>query len=258
MPFCRSISTVDRFHRRRGGALVTQPLPHYPLIRRHLFAITLERDDVFVLAEEDHTWLQKGRGLGALLTMLDGTRSVSDLLELAPHGLSPPEVMFLLNQLHASAMLAEGGPSLSQETVADLAFWHALDLQNPSAVAQIGASRVRLRELDPWGSAIMQRGLERAGLKVMLDGDAGALDVVATDHYFRPELDEFNRAALANGNPWMTCKLVGQTLWIGPIFHAANRLPGLHAGSLAAKSAGRGLRGPKDRRCEPFRRRREA
>ena len=133
--------------------------------------------------------------------------------------ITPPEVVYLLNRLHGFGLLAEGvgSPALGRPD-ADLTFWQALGVEDDRAPERVKRSPVRVRVVDARGHArFMVDALEAAGVCVVEQRDP-ALEIVVTDHYFRPELKDINDAALKNESPWMVCKLVGQTLWIGPIF----------------------------------------
>ena len=49
--------------------------------------------------------------------------------------------------------------------------------------------------------------------------DDGAVGVVLVDDYLRDELDDVERAARAQRQPWLLVKPVGTTAWIGPVFY---------------------------------------
>jgi ribosomal protein S12 methylthiotransferase accessory factor len=197
---------------------MTSGLPEHPLIKRHLVTTIIGQDEVFVLAE-DQAWLWKNRGLGFLLPNLDGNRTLSDLFELAESQLSPPEIIYLLNQLQELGLLAEGPACALDCSDSDLMFWHAMGIGEAEAIERVQQSRVRLQAISSHESAqLFGEALRTAGVMLVERGGT-SLDLVVTDHYFRPELTQTNGAALASGVAWMVCKLIGQTLWIGPIFH---------------------------------------
>jgi bacteriocin biosynthesis cyclodehydratase domain-containing protein len=193
-------------------------LPELPLIKRHLFTTVIGDDEVFILAE-DRAWLWKSHGLGFLLPELNGLRTVSDLFELLGSEVTPPEIIYLLNQLHDLGLLASGPPSPAPDCAGtDVGFWHALGASDDGAPERIRRSRIRLRVASPMDDTrFLFDALFSAGIVAVDDGEV-ALEVVVTDHYFRPELTRVNDAALRSGSAWMVCKLAGQTLWIGPIF----------------------------------------
>jgi ribosomal protein S12 methylthiotransferase accessory factor len=197
---------------------MTSPLPEHPLLKRHLFAATIEEDDLFLLSE-DQTWLWKNRKLGLLIRYLDGSRTVADLFELCGGEVSPPEVIYLLNQLHDEGLLAEcGGPPDPECSDMELGFWHAMGVDNFETVRSLQSARVRLTSAGSSKSAqILVEALELAGVSVVHEGEV-ALEIVVADHYFRPELTWANEAALRRGSPWAVMKLVGQMQWIGPFF----------------------------------------
>jgi bacteriocin biosynthesis cyclodehydratase domain-containing protein len=206
---------------------VIRQLPDYPLIKRHLLITTVGPDELFLLAE-DRVWLWKSSGMAHLLPFLDGSRTLGDLFELASPQITPPEVMYLLQLLLDYGLLAEGigAPPLDAKDP-ELAFWHAAGAGEDDVSSRVRGARVRVRAAAPdVDTAALADALRIAGVTVIGDADGddrapAALDVVLTDHYFRPELARINAAALKSGTPWMVCKLAGTMPWIGPVFQPA-------------------------------------
>jgi bacteriocin biosynthesis cyclodehydratase domain-containing protein len=191
-------------------------LPERPLIRRHVLRATIEEEDVFLLSE-DHAWLWKNRRLARLLPYLDGSRTLSELFEIGGTEMSAPEIIYLLKQLQNEQLLAEGTDVPATDgSGGEVAFWHAMDVEY-SAARRIRESRVRLRFA---GSFDRDRALEGAlrALGVVVEDARAVLNVVVTDHYFRPALAQANQDALETGLPWMPLKLSGEMHWIGPVF----------------------------------------
>ena len=198
---------------------MTQLVPERPQIRQHLFAGTIKQDEVFVLAE-DRVILWKSRGFGLLIPELDGTKTHADLFERLGTQMSPPEIMFLLRRLGDFGLLAEGHASEAGAYLGamDLPFLHAFGVSRGHASRTSSQAEIRLNVIDYNERAdLLQKALKTAGVTVA-EGADRAFDVVLADNYFRPELSAINRRHLARQSPWMACKLVGRTLWVGPIF----------------------------------------
>jgi hypothetical protein len=108
------------------------PLPERPLLKRHLLAATIEPADVLLLSE-DRAWLWQHRGLRRLVPLLDGARTTPDLFGELWATVSPPEIVYLLAQLHDQGLLAEG--TAPEEAAPDgaLALWHALGVDGHAA-----------------------------------------------------------------------------------------------------------------------------
>jgi ribosomal protein S12 methylthiotransferase accessory factor len=196
---------------------MTPPLPERPLIKRHLLAASIEQEDVFLLSE-DNAWLWKNRKLGFLLPHLDGSRTLSQLFEISGPEISAPEIVYLLEQLHQERLLAEGtGIPVPNCSDTKLEFWHAIGIDYCDA-QRIRESKVRLRTVGAsTGAEMLAEALAALGVVLVEDGSA-VLEVLVTDHYFRPELTEVNEDALKTRLPWMAIKFSGEVHWIGPTF----------------------------------------
>jgi ribosomal protein S12 methylthiotransferase accessory factor len=138
---------------------------------------------------------------------LDGSRTLDDLLEQFGAEISAPEIIFALYQLDNLGLLATDGGANNK------ALWHALGAED--CVAAGKPCRVQIVSVGPTTDA---EPLTAALAVFGIDNGIDGLIVAVTDHYLRPELTWLNESAQASGKPWMLCKLVGRSTWIGPIF----------------------------------------
>jgi ribosomal protein S12 methylthiotransferase accessory factor len=209
-----------------------------PAFRRDLRVEVTESDGVFLLAEHDVVRLS-GALYRVVVPLIDGRRTVDELVELARGRASAAEVHYAIERLGAGDYLVEadgGGPD------AGAAFWETLGVEPRRARAVLAATRVRLlaagdAPVDAVAGALAAEGLtvvERsetggggpdglaggAGDRAPrgIDGGPAALTIAVTDDYLRDALGEHNRAALASGAPWIAVRPIGRTMWIGPRF----------------------------------------
>jgi bacteriocin biosynthesis cyclodehydratase domain-containing protein len=141
-------------------------------------------DLVVCFSELDDSPLE-GRLLPLLVPLLDGSRSVREIAEALEGRASPVDVRFGL------ALLEEGGWLAPRGRPAE-----------PPAAVPIG---------------VRVLGETRTGPP----GARGAVQLVVTDDYRRPELHAVDRQAREAGRSWMPLKPEGTVIWMGPIIQPA-------------------------------------
>jgi len=181
-----------------------------PRLRACFQAVSLPPRHVFLLDEQHHTVLEGGV-FEALLPLLDGKRSLTEITTAtAAAGL--PAVFLALAQLENSGCLAEGeAPARAAHSVA---FLDSIPGGAP-AFERLEAVRIAVRDLAGQPSGALEKALRSEGLAVTEPAD---LHVVLTDDYLRPDLEGVNDEALRSGRPWMLVKPTGMVPWVGPIF----------------------------------------
>ena len=184
-----------------------------PCLKQH-FAIEIVNDDlVFLLSEHKHHVLQ-GVGYGPLVELLDGQYTSADILEALGSTVPIANLLGALERLERQGLLFDVESSAAKHPP----LWDALDL-SPSAL-QPALQRTLLNvvtvgELDADEVVASFRGVaEGSGLQL---GSPG-MQIVFTDSYERPELQEINRLHLERGFPWMLARCTGLEIWLGPIF----------------------------------------
>jgi bacteriocin biosynthesis cyclodehydratase domain-containing protein len=188
-----------------------------PSLRRDLLLAKVEPDELYVFGER-RVWLWKAHALVKLLPLLDGTRTLTQLLQETSTELSAFEVMYFLNELRDEGLVVDNSPDGRVIAEADLVLWDSLRATMREAPDGPGSWSVSLQVLGDQSSR--DDLLDAFGqFAISIDGVRQCnLHVVLTDDYLRPELAEANATALASGRPWMICRLIGQTAWVGPIF----------------------------------------
>jgi len=187
-----------------------------PAFRSDLRVEVTEADGVFLLAEHDVVRLS-GALYRAVVPLIDGRRTVDELVELARGRVSAAEVHYAIERLAAGHYLVEAdgeGPD------AGAALWHTLGVEPRQARAAIAATRVQVvaagdPPVDRMTDAVAG-ALAAVGLAVV--AAEPALTIVVTDDYLRDALGDCSRAARATGTPWIAIRPLGRTMWIGPRF----------------------------------------
>jgi len=167
---------------------------------------------VFLIGERDRFVLSDAREVD-VARLIDGKRTVGDVVRAASRHLPEVEALYILNRLTARGHLTPVVPARTREGAA---FWHGVGVGG-EAIAGALRKSVSVRSLgDPAHASFLSEALRQAGLRV--DGQSSSIEIVVTDDYLRPELDFMNRTALARKTPWVLLKAVGTRPLIGPFF----------------------------------------
>jgi ribosomal protein S12 methylthiotransferase accessory factor len=152
----------------------------HPTLRNHLF-VELIRPNLAVLFSDAEYWKFEGPVYPRLLPLLDGSRSVSDLVDALRGCANVAEVLAALLILERSGYLAEAQTAHSARSIT---------------------------------SDHMPRILEMLGLTTVPGGE---LTIAISDDYLRRDLAEFARAAARDDRAWLPLKSVGTLIWVGPL-----------------------------------------
>jgi ribosomal protein S12 methylthiotransferase accessory factor len=169
-------------------------------------------DDAVVLLSETRQALLRGRLYALVVPLLDGVRSVDDVVAALDGRATAAEVLYTLDLLERRGHLAEGGAALPGDQEA---FWEALGVDPRVAAERLSATAVALSSAGGAPADPLARALEPLGVRIDARGE---LRVIVTDDGLRADLAAVNRQALAEGRPWAMVKPAGAIAWIGPVF----------------------------------------
>jgi ribosomal protein S12 methylthiotransferase accessory factor len=182
-----------------------------PRIKRCFTAIVIEPALLFLMSEHTELVFQ-GEAYVALTPLLDGRRSLSEVLSgAAPHA-DLASLFGALANLERKGALVEG-ESLPDDGTA--AFWECLGAEADRVRETLAQSSIAVQALAGLSLTPLHQTLTAAGLRVAEDG---ALRLVVVGDYLSPELAAVNETALADGRSWALVKPVGSVVWVGPIF----------------------------------------
>jgi ribosomal protein S12 methylthiotransferase accessory factor len=167
-------------------------------------------DGVFLLAERD-TFVLEGRDLAYIVPLIDGTRTFDDIVAAVNGWVAPADAYRALEVLLRAGHLAEADPATPP---ASAAFWSEWNVDTPVVSALLSNVAIRVGTVGAVDPSPLLAALQGFGLR---SDPAGAVQVVLTDDYLRPELGELNDAALAMRMPMLLLKPVGIRRWIGPL-----------------------------------------
>ena len=115
-------------------------------------------DDAVVLVDETDYAILRGRVYPELVALIDGCRSVLDLIADLDDKASAPEVMLALHELETRGFVLESGNGMD---VASTAFWHMLRVDTATVASRFAKGRIDIDALGTTPGAPMEDALER-------------------------------------------------------------------------------------------------
>ena len=182
-----------------------------PQFQPHYHIEVVEDNQVFLLGEESSLVLI-GEIYVLLAPLLDGEHTVDEIINKLKSFVSVLSIYRTLSSLENQGYIIESTKNFSP---ANTAFWSSQGIDPIFAINKLRNTKVSLTcfgefELQPLIASLSSFGIEL--------GEEENFTIVLTDDYLRPELKSFNEDSIANKKPWLLVKLVGQKIWIGPLF----------------------------------------
>ncbi|MEU6658610.1 TOMM precursor leader peptide-binding protein [Streptomyces sp. NPDC046821] len=188
--------------------------------KRHLRVEAIEGDAVYLLSERGTTALQ-GREVQRLAALLDGTRTLADVLREAAATLPPNTAARMIAELARADLVGYHDPATDASAEA---YWEIAGVHAPSASASFRDTQVALVQLGKGDPAAARAECEAAGLRMAPPGeeDSAAVSLVLCDDYLDPRLAEIDARHRAAGRAWLLAKPSGAETWVGPFFGGAD------------------------------------
>lgn len=180
-----------------------------PLIgfKKHLHAETIQGQGTFLVSPRGVTRV-RGRSMEQLAPLLDGTRTLAEVLGELPDEVSAPEVSDLLGRLARVNLV--GFQAEGQEDGAAAAYWDLAGLEAPSTPPTVDLVDLRGGDVDR-----ITQACHASGLTVRARGE---MSLVLCEDYLDPGLAKVNAQHLADGRPWLLASPGGADAWVGPVF----------------------------------------
>jgi ribosomal protein S12 methylthiotransferase accessory factor len=170
----------------------------------------IDDQHVFLLAERGNR-LFTGEAYVLIAGLLDGSRTVGEVVSAAAEKVSAAEIYYALQQLESLGCTGDAGSALPKPVAA---FWEALGLDATAAAQRTGACAVSPVGLNGIATAPLVSALTDLGIDVV---EEAGLAVALVDDYLQPALAALNERCLREDRPWLLAKPVGSTVWIGPL-----------------------------------------
>jgi bacteriocin biosynthesis cyclodehydratase domain-containing protein len=165
---------------------------------------------VFFISER-RQWLSTSRIMLALCPLVDGRRSLDDLMRDAAPAIAPAEVIFAVNELEkAGVVVGLSAPAPPRS----LAAWHTESLRLAPGLAVQATDRASAKAI---AAALARAGLPLRPASAEPPPSTALRLLVVTD-YLDPAAEAMIATAEVAGSTWMPAKLAGQRTYFGPIF----------------------------------------
>ncbi len=190
-----------------------------PRIKAHLDVAAVDSDKVF-LYDEYRQFLLEGTAMSRLAPLLDGTRTLADLLGAVGEELPLSETLAALTRLERGGHLVDGPVEDSPGGRAEVAWWDAAGVDASSARESITDGSVAVVGLDGAAGAdarAVREALGAAGISIAEEVADASLVVAVVDDYLSPELASLNARMLESGQRWLLVRPAGHKAWIGPL-----------------------------------------
>ncbi|WP_184348889.1 TOMM precursor leader peptide-binding protein [Streptomyces olivoverticillatus] len=194
--------------------------------KRHLRPTVVPGEAVYLVSHRGVTALH-GEHAGVLVPLLDGTRSVQDVLSAAAPALTAQEAEEALRTLDEAGLLrfdravapsaSDAGRSVPVDRAAE-AYWDLAGLDGRQAAAALAAAAVRIEALGGVDAEPVLAACRECGIRVVDQGEDADLTLVLCDDYLSPQLRDVDAAHRAQGKAWLLAKVGGVDPWIGPLF----------------------------------------
>lgn len=187
--------------------------------KRHLRVQVIGDEAVYLLSTRGVTVLH-GPHAVALAPLLDGTRTLPDLLREAASWMPAPEAGRMVGEL-AKADLIGYHDVVTRESAdtAGRAYWDLLG-DGSAALADIARTPMEVIAVGRADRAAAAEACRASGLTVVDDesGAGAGLALVLCEDYLAPELGEIDLRMRAAARPWLLAKPCGPEFWLGPVF----------------------------------------
>jgi oxazoline/thiazoline synthase len=179
--------------------------------KHHLRPVRVDDGLVLLLGEREQFLLQ-GRSYALLAPLIDGRRSVLELIQQLSQEAPPTDIYYAISQLDRRGYLVEVADEISPEVAA---FWHALGIDAALATSRLRDTPVAVQALGSEDAAELAGALVDAGVELR---DDAPTRIFVTGDYLDPSLDAWNREAREKRVRWTLVKPAGPAAFIGPLF----------------------------------------
>lgn len=193
-----------------------EPAATEPLVGfgHHLRVDVVPGQAVFLTSSRD-VLAVRGGGAETLAPLLDGTRTVEDVVTAAGPELDAARARRGLVRLDRAGLLSRTLPGSPRQSPAERAYWDLAGVPGPAAG---GAPTVAVTVCDGVAPEEIRLHCRASGLTVADPDTEADLGLVLCDDYLDPRLAEIQARERSARRPWLLAGVTGPDLWIGPFF----------------------------------------
>ena len=183
--------------------------------KAHFLPHVLDEERVLLLSEAAGKYLLRGNLYARIAPLLDGTRTMDEIVETLKPETAPEKAYYALMTLEKKGYIAPAPDGLP---LAQAAFWHGLDADAREAAERLAETSVAVISLSDANRDADALSGALKGLEIFAAPEEKAVLVVAVvEDYLQGGLAEMTKRMRAVGKPWLIVKTVGQNLWLGPV-----------------------------------------
>ncbi|NBD09293.1 MULTISPECIES: TOMM precursor leader peptide-binding protein [Corallococcus] len=179
-------------------------------LKPHLRAEVIDSRRVFLVGERAQ-FLLEGELHASIVPLLDGQRSVAQVISTLVGRASAPEVLYALSLLEERGHVEEAHDVFDAGVAG---FWESLGLDAAVAAGRLLDTAVAVRAVEGEDGARLEDALADAGLDVREDADR---HVLLVDDYLSPEAEVLAREARHAGAAFLPVKVSGTACHAGPV-----------------------------------------
>lgn len=179
-------------------------------IKPHLRVEVLDARRVFLVGERSH-FLLEGALHARIVPLLDGERTVAQVILALEGQASAPEVLYALSLLEERGHVEEAEDVFDAEVAG---FWESLGIDAAVAAGRLLDTPVAVRAVAGEDVERLTDALRDTGLDVREEADR---HVLLVDDYLSPEARELARAARSAGVTFLPVKVTGSACHAGPV-----------------------------------------
>jgi ribosomal protein S12 methylthiotransferase accessory factor len=174
------------------------------------FRVEVAPQGIYLLSEHDRLLL--GAPIyKSLAPLLDGSRTVDEIVDAMERMASPAEVYYALDCLERQRLIVEPAGLAP----ARAAFWEEQGCPARDAEERLAKASVAMRAAGDIAVAPFAEAAAQVPLRVV---EEGMLTIVVADDFLQSSLAAINDNALSSGRPWLLVAPLGTTPAIGPLF----------------------------------------
>jgi oxazoline/thiazoline synthase len=189
-----------------------------PTFQPHLRVEIVEPDKVYLISEKKH-FVLVGRTCKLISYLLLKNYTIERIIQELDKELPIEEIFKVLIFLKNKGYITEFSDELSSS---ELAFWSIQGFDSLEALEKIKRSTVSLTSAGDVPIAELKAKLKALKVNILGHEDRANLAIVLTNDYLEKNLTYLNKKFVELNQPWMLCKPIGASIWLGPIF-----LPGI-------------------------------
>jgi oxazoline/thiazoline synthase len=172
-------------------------------------------DEVFLLGEQESIAL-KGTIYKLLMPLLNGNYTTDEIADCLQDRTSSAEIYYALMLLTQKGYLVAAEDCQNHQSIESICQVLKIDL--PQADRGLKATTVAVHNLTCLDLSDFLVTLASLQIKVVETEKPADLKIIITDNYLAESLQQIDRDARANSEPWLLINPLGMTPWVGPLF----------------------------------------